>query len=97
MPIRKAKEFLISDPVELSEHMELKITKRKWWAVILLVIGGVMLAGRLPVPMWLPYIFFFFGHGGLLHSFYDKRDVSMTIVNAFWILIDIIGMIRWWS
>jgi hypothetical protein len=55
-----------------------------------------MLAGRIPnIPPAIPYIFFFFGHGGMLHSFWKKHDYPMGIVNLAWLLIDIIGMIRW--
>lgn len=83
---------------KLTETEEHKIVKRKWWAVILLIIGGVMLAGKIPhISPAIPYMFFFFGHGGMLHSFYLKRDIPMVIVNLVWLLIDIIGMIRWLS
>jgi hypothetical protein len=89
------KHILYAKPKILSETDEHKIVKRKWWAVILLIIGGIMLAGKLPVPLFIPYILFFFGHGGMLHSFYEKHDVPMVIVNLVWILIDVVGMIRW--
>lgn len=83
---------------KLTETEEHKIVKRKWWAVILLITGGVMLAGKIPyIPSSIPYVFFFFGHGGMLHSFYLKRDIPMVIVNLVWVLIDIVGMIRWLS
>lgn len=84
-----------SQPKTLSETEERKIVKRKWWAVFLLILGGIMLAGRLPVPLWIPYGFFFFGHGGMLHSFWLKKDYPMVMVNGTWLLIDIVGMIRW--
>ena len=90
------KHLLYAKPKSLSETEEHKIVKRKWWAVILLIIGGVMLAGRIPnIPPSIPYAFFFFGHGGMLHSFFKKHDYPMVIVNFVWLLIDTIGMIRW--
>lgn len=95
MPIRRTREFLAQKPVELSHTDEHRIVRRKWWAVILLIVGGVMLAGRMPVPMSICYTLFFFGHGGMLHSFWVKRDIPMVIVNAVWILIDTLGFIRW--
>jgi hypothetical protein len=90
------KHILYAKPKTLSETDEHKIVKRKWWAVFLLVIGGIMLAGRVPnIPPSVPYALFFFGHGGMLHSFWNKHDYPMVIVNATWLLIDIIGVIRW--
>ena len=91
------KKYLLAKPISLSETQEHLIVQRKWWAVLILIVGGIMLAGRLPVPMALPYLFFFFGHGGMLHSFLKKQDYPMVFVNGTWILIDIIGMIRWFS
>jgi hypothetical protein len=90
------KHILYAKPRTLTDTQEHIIVKRKWWAVILLIVGGIMLAGRIPnIPLAIPYIFFFFGHGGMLHSFWKKHDYPMVIVNLTWLLIDIIGMIRW--
>jgi hypothetical protein len=89
------KDILYAKPKILSETQEHKIVKRKWWAVILLILGGIVLAGKLPVPLFIPYVLFFFGHGGMLHSFYEKHDYPMMIVNGVWILIDLIGIYRW--
>ena len=90
------KDILFAKPISLTETEEHIIVKRKWWAVLILIVGGVILAGRIPyAPMWIPYLLFFFGHGGMLHSFYNKKDYPMVIVNAVWLLIDIIGIIRW--
>jgi hypothetical protein len=89
------KHLLYAKPKTLSETDEHRIVKRKWWAVILLILGGIMLAGKLPVPLFIPYVLFFFGHGGMLHSFYEKHDYPMMIVNGVWILIDLVGIYRW--
>lgn len=90
------KHILYAKPKSLSETEEHVIVKRKWWAVILLIIGGVMLAGRIPnIPTFIPYVFFFFGHGGMLHSFWQKHDYPMVIVNLTWLLIDLVGIGRW--
>lgn len=91
------KHILYAKPKTLTETQEHAIVKRKWWAVFLLIVGGIILAGKLPLPLWIPYVFFFFGHGGMLHSFYNKRDYPMVIVNLVWILIDIVGVIRWFN
>jgi len=85
------------EPSTLTETEEHRIVKRKWWAVSLLIAGGIILAGKLPLPLSIPYILFFFGHGGMLHSFYLKRDMPMVMVNGIWLLIDFIGAIRWFG
>lgn len=89
------KHLLYAQPKSLSLTEEHRIVKRKWWAVIILIIGGIMLAGRLPVPLFVPYVFFFFGHGGMLHSFWNKHDIPMVLVNLVWLVIDLVGAIRW--
>lgn len=95
MPLRQTKELLTSNPVTLTQTEEHKIIKRKWWAVSLLIAGGIILAGKLPLPLSIPYVLFFFGHGGMLHSFYLKRDIPMVIVNSVWLVIDMVGTYRW--
>ena len=97
MPIRKTKEFLAIKPVELTETGEHRIHRRKWWAILILILGGIMLAGKLPVPYSLSYALLLFGHLGMLHTFYDKRDIPMMVVNGVWVIIDMIGMYRWFN
>ena len=71
------KHILYAKPQTLTETEEHKIVKRKWWAVVLLIIGGIILAGRLPVPLWIPYAFFFFGPAGQL------ADIGTGFDDAF--------------
>ena len=52
--MRKMKHLLFAKPITLTETEEHRIVKRKWWAVIILIVGGIMLAGRLPVPLFIP-------------------------------------------
>ena len=33
----------------------------------------------------------------MLHTFYDKRDIPMVVVNAVWVVIDSVGMYRWFN
>jgi len=97
MPIRKTQELLAIKPVTLTDTGEHRIHRRKWWAILILIVGGVMLAGKLSVSYTLAYLFLLLGHLGMLHTFYDKRDVPMIMVNAVWVLIDMIGMYRWFN
>jgi hypothetical protein len=43
------------------------------------------------------YTLLFFGHAGMLHSFWEKRDYPMVIVNLVWLGVDALGFIRWWN
>ena len=97
MPIRKTQELLAIKPVTLTDTGEHRIHRRKWWAITILILGGIMLAGKLPVPYSLAYGLLLLGHLGMLHTFYDKRDVPMMVVNGVWVLIDMIGMYRWFN
>ena len=84
-------------PISLTETAEHKIHQRKWLAVVILVIGGLLLAGRAPVPMSFSYFLLFFGHAGMLHQMYLKRDVPLFFINIIWCGIDLLGMVRWWG
>jgi hypothetical protein len=91
------KKLLSIKPLTLSETAEHQIHTRKWFAVVILVIGGLLLAGRAPVPMSFSYTLLFFGHAGMLHQMYLKRDVPLAIVNVIWLGVDLLGFIRWWG
>ena len=76
------KDILFAKPKTLSETEEHVIVKRKWWAVILLIIGGVILAGRVPnIPVFIPYVLFFFGHGGMQYRDWET-DRKSTRLNS---------------
>jgi hypothetical protein len=90
-------KFFHLQPISLTETAEHRIHQRKWAAVVILVIGGLLLAGRAPIPMTFSYFLLFFGHAGMLHQMYLKRDVPLFLVNIIWCLIDALGMVRWWG
>jgi hypothetical protein len=91
------KKILFTKPITLSETAEHRLHTRKWWAILILIMGGLLLAGRAPVPMSFSYTLLFFGHAGMLHSFWEKRDYPMVIVNLVWLGVDVVGCIRWWN
>ena len=89
--------ILTQKPVVLTDTAEHRIHQRKWLAVVILVLGGLLLAGRAPVPMAFSYFLLFFGHAGMLHQMFLKRDVPLLLINAIWCGIDLLGMYRWWG
>jgi hypothetical protein len=86
----------LSPPETLTAEQEQIIHQRKWMAVILMIIGGILLAGRVPIPMSVSYVFLLFGHLGMLHQMYLKQDAPLLVVNMIWVMIDVLGMYRWW-
>ena len=90
-------KFLQLRPISLTHTAEHRIHRRKWAAVIILVIGGLLLASRAPVPISFSYFLLFFGHAGMVHQMYLKRDVPLFIVNVIWLGVDALGMVRWWN
>ena len=90
-------KFLNLKPISLTDTAEHRIHQRKWLAVVILVLGGLLLAGRAPVPMAFSYFLLFFGHAGMLHQMYLKRDVPLLLINIIWCAIDVLGMVRWWG
>jgi hypothetical protein len=90
-------KFLQLRPISLSHTAEHRIHQRKWVAVMILVVGGLLLASRAPVPMTFSYFLLFFGHAGMVHQMYLKQDVPLFIVNIIWLGVDALGMVRWWN
>ena len=90
-------KFLHVTPKTLTETAEHRIHTRKWMAVVILVVGGLLLASKAPIPMSISYFLLFFGHAGMLHQMYLKQDHPLLLVNIIWCGIDMLGMIRWWG
>ena len=90
-------KFLRLHPISLSETAEHRIHQRKWTAVVILVIGGLLLASRAPVPMSFSYFLLLFGHLGMVHQMYLKKDAPLLAVNIIWVIVDVLGVIRWWG
>jgi hypothetical protein len=92
------RDFFTAQPQALTESMEHRIHTRKWGAVCLLILGGLLLAGRVTlVPMPVSYLLLLLGHLGMLHQMYLKRDTPLMLVNFIWIFVDMLGMVRWWN
>lgn len=90
-------KFLHLQPISLTETLEHRVHQRKWLAVMILVLGGVLLASRAPVPMSFSYFLLLFGHLGMVHQMYLKKDAPLLAVNIIWVIVDVLGVIRWWG
>jgi hypothetical protein len=66
----------------------------EWLSVGLLLIGATLLALNLPMSKW---AFPILGISRLWLSIlmFKKKDYPMFIMNFFYLIVDIIGIIRW--
>jgi hypothetical protein len=70
------------------------MTVLKWLSTTLFLCAGLILALNLPFSK-VGFILFFIGHIVLLGVFVRARDWPMITQNGFFILIDLIGIYRW--
>jgi hypothetical protein len=66
----------------------------EWISVILLLIGATLLALNLPFSKW---AFVILGISRLWLSIlmFRKKDHPMFVMNFFYLIVDVIGIIRW--
>lgn len=68
----------------------------KWISIVFMVLGAVPLSFNLPIiPFSLAFVFFLLGHGSMAYLMHLQRERSLALVNVFWCLIDVVGIIRW--
>jgi len=70
------------------------INNLKWISTLLFLMAGLMLSLNLGISK-IGFIFFLIGHVLLVSAFWRTRDWSMITQNGFFILIDLIGIYRW--
>jgi hypothetical protein len=66
----------------------------KWIATFLFLTAGTLLSLNLEVSK-VGFLFFLVGHVMLTVVFFKQRDWSMLVQNAFFLVIDMIGIYRW--
>lgn len=70
--------------------------KGKWVCVGFLLLGAIPLSFNLPiVPFSVSFALFFIGHTGMGYLMFIQREYSLVIVNIFWCLMDVVGIVRW--
>ena len=67
----------------------------KWLSTILFVAAGLLLSLNIPELGKWGFIMFLIGHSSLSYIFWKESDRPLLIQNAFFILIDLIGIYRW--
>lgn len=66
----------------------------KWLATALFLSAGTLLSLNIEISRF-GFLLFFTGHALLTWYFLREKDWAMITQNAFFILIDILGIYRW--
>jgi hypothetical protein len=67
----------------------------KWIATAMFLTAGTLLSLNIAISK-IGFILFFSGHIILFFLFLKLKDNPMIVQNGFFILIDAIGIYRWW-
>tara|TARA_Y100000385_G_scaffold261507_1_gene292303 strand:- start:321 stop:542 length:222 start_codon:yes stop_codon:yes gene_type:complete len=67
----------------------------KWIATAMFLTAGTLLSLNIAISK-IGFILFFTGHIILFFLFLRLKDNPMIVQNGFFILIDSIGIYRWW-
>ena len=66
----------------------------KWIATILFLTAGTLLSLNIEISR-IGFLFFLTGHVLLTYYFLKLKDYAMITQNAFFLIIDAIGIYRW--
>ena len=73
-----------------------KIDLLKWISVFVTILAALTISLRL-TEIITSYIIFLFGHILMFFIMLKTKDWSLFFMNLTWILIDVIGIIKWSS
>ena len=66
----------------------------KWLATVLFIFSGTVLALNIDISRW-GFVTFAIAHILLVVVFTKLKDYPMLLQNAFFIIVDAIGIYRW--
>ena len=67
----------------------------KWFATISFLVAGILLSLNIDVSK-VGFFLFLFGHILLIFVFVKNWDAPMLFQNVAFLVIDVIGIVRWW-
>ena len=73
-----------------------KINFLKWTSVFITILAALTISLRL-TEIITSYLIFLFGHILMFYIMLKTKDWSLFFMNLTWVLIDIIGIIKWSS
>lgn len=74
------------------EKNTLKIIK--WFSVVITIIAALSISLRI-TNIVVSYYIFLVGHIIMAYILYKAKDWSLFFMNTVWVVIDIIGIIKW--
>lgn len=66
----------------------------KWFSVIITIIAALTISLRI-TEIVASYYIFLLGHLTMSYILYRDRDWSLFFMNLVWVVIDVIGIIKW--
>ena len=66
----------------------------KWFSVIITIIAALTISLRI-TEIVASYYIFLVGHLTMSYILYKDKDWSLFFMNLVWVVIDIIGIIKW--
>jgi hypothetical protein len=66
----------------------------KWLSVIITILAALTISLKL-TSILTSYILFIIGHIAMFFVLLKDRDWSLVTMNLIWVIIDIIGIIKW--
>lgn len=73
-----------------------KINFLKWASVFITILAALTISLKL-TEIITSYLIFLFGHILMFYIMLKTKDWSLFFMNLIWVLIDIIGIIKWSS
>lgn len=68
----------------------------KWISVVITITAALTISLRI-TDIFVSYLLFLVGHSIMVVIFAKNRDSSLLFMNLVWVVIDVIGIIRWSS
>ena len=66
----------------------------KWFSVIITIIAALTISLRI-TEIVASYYIFLAGHLTMSYILYRDKDWSLFFMNLVWVVIDVIGIIKW--
>ena len=74
--------------------MKIEEKQQNWVSVILLLIGATLLSLNLPFSKW-AFPILAVSRIWLSILMYKRKDWPLFIMNFFYVIVDVVGIIRW--
>ena len=66
----------------------------KWISVVITIIAALSISLRM-TNIVISYYIFLVGHAIMAFILYKEKDWSLFFMNMVWVIIDVIGIVKW--